>query len=156
MTQRKLAASLLFAGLFTVPAFAEEVIVYTTPTTTTYYYAPAPATTYYYAPSTTYATPSLAEIYTPAADPILVEERITVTAPSLTEDQAITRDVVDTLAYDSRLSGRIGVETRNNTVELSGRVGTPGQVRIAERDARSVPGVREVQNSIRPSVGGSY
>jgi osmotically-inducible protein OsmY len=41
-------------------------------------------------------------------------------------------------------------------VELSGRVATPGQVRIAERDAKSVPGVREVQNSIRPSVGGSY
>ena len=148
MTKRqKLAASLLTAGLFTAPAFAEEVVVYTVPTTT--YYYTQPSTTYYY-------TPSLAELYAPAPSPILVEERITVTAPSLTEDQAITRDVVDTLAYDARLSGRIGVETRNNVVELSGRVGTPGQVRIAERDAKSVPGVREVQNSIRPSVGGSY
>ena len=132
MTKRRILAASLLTGFFTVPAFADEVV-----------------TTYYY-------TPSLAEIYAPAPEPVLVEERITVIAPSLTEDQAITRDVVDTLAYDSRLSGRIGVETRNNTVELSGRVATPGQVRIAERDAKSVPGVREVRNSIRPSVGGSY
>lgn len=154
---RRLSASLLITGLAAAPAFADEVIVYTTPTPT-YSYAPPPATTYYYAPSTTYYTPSLAEIYTsPVVEtPTVVEERIIVTAPLLTESEAINRDVVDTLAYDSRLSGRIGVETRNHTVELSGRVATPGQVRIAERDAKSVPGVREVQSSLRPSVGGSY
>jgi len=150
--RRKLALSMLLAGFVAAPALAEEVLVYTVPTvpTTTYYYTPPPATTTYY------YTPSLAELYAPAPTPVIVEERVIVTAPTLTEDQAINRDVVDTLAFDPRLSGRIGVETRNNTVELSGRVATPGQVRIAERDAKSVPGVREVQNSIRSSVGGSY
>ena len=149
---RKLHAALLLAGLFSAPAFAEEVIVYTTPPATTYYYT-QPTTTYYY------TTPSLTEIYTPTYTPTVIEvddrERIIVTAPPLSENQAITRDVVDTLAADPRLSGRIGVETRNNVVELSGRVTTPGQVRIAERDAKSVPGVRDVQSLLRSSVGGS-
>lgn len=134
-------AALLLAGLAAAPAFAEEVTVYT-----------QPSTTYYY------TTPSLAEIYTTPTTIEVVEERpqVIVTAPLLTRDQAITQDVVDTLASDPRLSGRIGVETRNRTVELSGRVATPGQVRMAERDAKSVPGVREVQSQLRSSVGGSY
>jgi hypothetical protein len=147
--RRMIPAALLLASVAAAPAFAEEVIVYTTPATTTYYYT-QPATTYYY-------TPSLAEIYTPTTIEVVEERpRVIVTAPALTEDEAINRDVVDTLASNPRLSGRIGVETRNNTVELSGRVATPGQVRIAERDAKSVPGVREVQSQLRPSVGGSY
>ena len=159
--RRKISLSLLLAGLVAAPAFAEEVLVYRVPTvpTTTYYYTqPAPTTTYYYTePATTtyHYTPSLAELYAPSETPVVIEERVIVTAPTLTEDQAITRDVVDTLASDPRLSGRIGVETRNNVVELSGRVTTPAQVRIAERDAKSVPGVRDVQSTLRPSVGGS-
>jgi hypothetical protein len=150
MNLRIIPASLLLAGALAAPALAEEVIVYSPPTTT--YYYTAPTTTYYY------STPSLTEIYTPTYRPTVIEvdERVVVTAPSLTQDEAITRDVVDTLVADSRLGGRIGVETRNNTVELSGRVTTPGQARIAERDARSVPGVREVQSQLRSSVGGSY
>jgi osmotically-inducible protein OsmY len=70
-----------------------------------------------------------------------------------TEDQLITNEVVNTLANDPRLSGYIGVETRNREVSLYGRVTTPGQVERAERDARSVDGVRDVHNYVRPKVG---
>ena len=53
------------------------------------------------------------------------------------------------------ISGLIGVETRDSVVRLSGWTRTSGQARHAERDARSVGGVRYVQNEIRPRVGGS-
>ena len=55
---------------------------------------------------------------------------------------------------DPYISGRIGVETRDNEVTLSGSTTTPGQARRAARDAYSVPGVRNVSNEIRPKVGG--
>ena len=80
---------------------------------------------------------------------------ITVEAPVLTEDQAITEDVVDLLASNPYLSGTIGVETRDNDVTLSGSVTTPGQVRRAIRDTKSVAGVRTVNNELRSKVGGS-
>ena len=141
---------LLLAGLISAPAFAEEVVVYryATPSLVEIYSEPV-------APDRTLVTERV--VYEPVVyAPAVVEERVIVTAPPLSEDQAITRDVVDTLVTNPRLSGRIGVETRNNTVSLTGRVATPGQVRAAERDAKSVPGVREVQSELRPSVGGSY
>lgn len=158
---RKLTASFVLAAAgFAAPALGAEIVqVYTVPATTTYYYS-EPATTYYYtyttptvtetytAPSMTYTTPSVT--YTTPT----VTETIIVTTPSLTEDQAITRDVVDVLAADPRLSGRIGVETRRNAVTLSGQVNSSRQIDIASRDAYGVPGVREVNNELRPRVGG--
>ena len=133
-----------------VPAFAasEE--------TTSAYIAPAPsyvvtqpATTYYYVPSTNdYA-------YVPSATTVYYEEPpIVVQAPPVTSDEAINADVVDTLASDPRLSGRIGTDTFNGNVTLNGRVGTPFQAQLAEQDARSVDGVNDVDNRIRPVVGG--
>ena len=74
-------------------------------------------------------------------------------APRLTEDQQINSDVVDSLASDPYLSGRIGVQTRDRDVNLTGTVGTPGQIRRAVRDARSVPGVDHVSSELRPRVG---
>jgi len=122
--------------------------------TTTYYYTPAPVTTYYYTspPATTYYYP---RTYEPTVIEVRTEPAITVEAPLLTEDQAINADVVDRLAGDPWLSGRIGVETRNNDVTLSGTVTTPGQVRRAINDTRTVPGVRSVNNELRSRVGGS-
>lgn len=113
----------------------------TSTTTTTYYYSEPPVTTTYYRPVVT-------EVY--EAPP-----RIVVEAEPIGVDEAITYDVVDTLAADDRLSGRIGVETYDRRVELSGIVTTPGQARIAARDAMSVPGVREVNSQLRTRVGGS-
>jgi hypothetical protein len=171
----------LLAGLLAVtalaavvPAVAADVIEVSTPATTHYYYVPstststaryvaeptttyyvAPATTYYTAPTTTYYGAPATTYYTaPAVTEVIYEAPpITVEAPRLTEDQRITEDVVSVLASDPYLSGRIGVETRDQDVNLSGSVTTPGQVRRAVRDAKSVWGVRNVTSEIRPRVG---
>jgi osmotically-inducible protein OsmY len=83
-------------------------------------------------------------------------EAMVVTAPRRTEDQAITAEVIDNIAYDPRITnGNIGVETRRGTVELSGLVTTPGQADAARRDAQAVPGVVDVQSTIRSKVGAS-
>ena len=136
------------AGAFALAAAAmpalAEVVEYR-------YYYPAPTTTYYYTePATTYYYPApVTEVYYRAPD-------VVVTAPRYyNDDLRITDDVVGVLASDSRLSGKIGVETWRNDVTLTGRVSTPGQARIAERDAKSVSGVRDVSNQLRTSVGGS-
>ena len=91
-----------------------------------------------------------------AAEPILVERSapIYVERYRLHEDQIITEAVKDELAADPYLDPRsIAVETEKNVVSLSGLVGTPGQARIAARDAQRVEGVKEVRNYIRSRVG---
>jgi hypothetical protein len=117
-------------------AFAQDtVIVYTTPRPADYYYVPDAMDYYYEAPVDYYAPP------------------IRVYRRRATEDQLITQDVVDELADDPRLSGRIGVETYRSEVTLRGRVSTPGQADRAGRDASRVAGVSDVHNELRPSVG---
>ena len=151
----KLGASLVAAAL-AVPAIpavaATEVIEVVTPARTEVYHAPP--STYYHSPGTTYyyTPPATTTYYYTTTD--RAAPPITVEAPYLTRDQRITSDVVDAIAYDPRVSGRIGVETRDNEVTLSGSTPTPGQARHAERDARGVAGVRHVNNEIRPRVGG--
>jgi hypothetical protein len=135
----KLSATLVAATLAVVaaPAIAETLYVYTPPERTVY--APVETTTtddyytYYTAPTTT----------------------ITVYGTRADEDDLITNDVVAKLAFDPRISGKIGVETNNNVVTLNGRVSTPGQAQRADFDAHSVEGVSEVQNRLRTRVGGS-
>jgi hypothetical protein len=162
MNRKTFLASLVAAALAPVaaPAVAAQVIeTYTMPSTTYYVepvtttYVPA-TTTYYVAPASTetytyytaprtyyYPTSSVREVY--EAPPIVVE------APALTTDQAINNEVIDRLASNPRLSGRIGVETYDRNVELTGVVTTPRQSELAERDARGVIGVRSVQNDLR-------
>ena len=126
--------------------------------------APAMAATYYYVPS----DPDLqSRYYVPSTDDtqtyyyvtqgpsyvISEEPAVIVEAPRWTEDQRLTNDVVDVLASDRYLSGRIGVETYDRDVRLSGSVTTPGQVRRAVRDAQGVPGVDHVTSELRPKVG---
>jgi osmotically-inducible protein OsmY len=60
------------------------------------------------------------------------------------------------IGNDSRLTGTVGVETRDSNVTLTGLLTTPGQARMAGQDAREVDGVRNVENRIRTKVGGSY
>ncbi len=86
-------------------------------------------------------------VYVPAA-PIIVTEVRTI------DDEFITRGVVDTLANDSRLAGRIGVESIDGVVGLSGIVTTAGQSLQAERDAKAVSGVRHVHNQLATRMGG--
>ena len=92
--------------------------------------------------------------------PVVVERRvvqpaITIEERRLSEDERIQLAVMDRIATNPRISGKIGVESRDSVVKLSGYTRTVGQARHAEQDARSVLGVKYVQNEIRPRVGGS-
>jgi osmotically-inducible protein OsmY len=82
------------------------------------------------------------------------ESAIIVTEARPTDDAIINADVVEALASDSRLAGRIGVQTLDREVELSGIVTSPGQSMQAERDAKSVYGVRNVRNLLSTRIGG--
>lgn len=90
---------------------------------------------------------------TPVAEAARAEDSITITKPRLTEDQRIHAEVMERLASNPRLTGRVGVESHDSVVYLSGRLATPGQVDLAERDARSIRGVRAVQNEIQSRIG---
>jgi BON domain-containing protein len=80
--------------------------------------------------------------------------QIIVTETRGNQDLLITRGVVNALSQDARLAGRIGVETLDGDVELTGIVTTAGQSRQAERDAMSVSGVRHVHNELATRIGG--
>ena len=162
MDKRILAAAIGIVSAATLavvaPAsYAAEVVEITSPTTTRHYYVPPSTTTYYYVPpsSATYTPPLTSYYYEPTVVEVRTAPAITVEAPVLSEDQAITEDVVDVLASNPYLSGTIGVETKDNDVTLSGSVTTPGQVRRAVRDTKSVAGVRTVNSELRSKVGGS-
>ena len=99
--------------------------------------------------TTTETRPVLVTDRTLEREPIVVQER------RLTEDERIQAEVMHRIANNPRLSGLVGVESRGSVVRLSGWTRTVGQARHAESDARSVMGVKYVQNEIRPRVGGS-
>ena len=154
-----LAASTAIAA----PAFARTVTDYSyacDPDTktcveskTVVYDDAIPATTAYVAP--TYVAPStVTTYYEPVSTVTYVEDPIIVTAPYMSEDQAITSEVMDRIYNDPGISGRVGVDTFNNTVTLTGRVATPWQADKAQRHAQNTPGVREVNNELRSRIGG--
>jgi hypothetical protein len=100
--------------------------------------------------------PATAIVPVQAAEPapdIPAQPAITVTEQRLTEDQRIQLQVMDALARNTTLSGKVGVEARDQVVNLSGYLMTNGQVMRAGREAGSVMGVRYVVNEIRPRVG---
>ena len=86
--------------------------------------------------------------------PVVRSEPVKVTSPRM--DTVIQQDVINALRANERLSGRLGVETYQNVVYLTGRVTTPGMVRTAVREARRIDGVQRVDYEIRTIVGGSY
>lgn len=169
MTRPNLLASLVAAAVASTaaPALAAQVIetynlepvttTYVAPATTYYYVAPARTEPYYNAPlrTGTYSTqPGIREVYEAPASyytrpGVREAPAIIVEAPTLTRDQAINDDVVDRLASNPKLSGRIGVDTYDRNVELTGVVTNPRQAELAERDARGIAGVRDVQNELR-------
>ena len=94
----------------------------------------------------------------PVAVPVVersVAPAITIEEQRLTEDQRIQAVVMDRLATAPNISGKIGVESRDSVVTLSGWTTTAMQADRAGRTARGVIGVRYVQNEIRPRIGGS-
>ena len=90
-----------------------------------------------------------------AQDFVAPDSPIVVTSPRLTQDELINQQVVEALAGDARLSGRIGVQTLDQEVELSGIVTNASQSRRAEQDAMGVYGVRHVRNTLATRIGTS-
>ena len=84
-----------------------------------------------------------------AQPPVTVEQR------RLTLDERIQGNVIDAIYSMPNVSGKIGVESHNAVVTLSGYTMTAGQAWRAARTAGSIDGVRYVQNDIRPRLGGS-
>ena len=75
----------------------------------------------------------------------IMEQRLT--------DERIQAAVMNVIAGNRNLSGRVVVESKDQVVNLSGHLMTSGQVHRAGRDAGKVTGVRYVVNEIRPLVG---
>lgn len=69
-------------------------------------------------------------------------------------DENLRLQVVDALGRTPSLHGAIAVESRESVVRLSGYTITAGQAHRAGRAAASVPGVKRVQNDLRPRLGG--
>jgi len=68
-------------------------------------------------------------------------------------DERLRVQVVDALGRSPGISGVIAVESHESVVRLSGYTLTAGQAHRAGRAAASVPGVRRVQNDLRPRIG---
>jgi len=160
MKNTRIAVLILAAGTsFAASAWADTVTYPLTNATTfardpvTGTWVELPVVVYrpaYEPPRVAYVEPA-----TVAYPAVPAEAPIIVTAPrDASDDYLINRDVADNLAADPSLRGHIETQTFRNTVTLGGRVTTPGMVDRAERDAQSVEGVRDVENRIRPSVGG--
>jgi len=91
----------------------------------------------------------------PIVERSVAQPPITVETRRLTEDERIQAQVIDKLASTEQLSGKIGVESHDAVVRLSGWTRTAGQAWRAGNVAGSIMGVKYVQNEIRPRVGGS-
>ena len=96
------------------------------------------------------------------ADTTYVTQPNAALAPPLATPAADTPQIAYLDTWEREVDGqedpalvdsRIGVETFDRDVHLSGSVGTPGQVRRAVRGARSVAGVDSVSHELRPRVG---
>ena len=93
--------------------------------------------------------------------PLAVVERevtqpgITVEERRLSRDESIQLAVMDLLRGSDRITGQVGVESNDAVVRLSGWTMTAAQAHRAGQAARSVQGVRYVENEIRPRIGGS-
>ncbi len=95
----------------------------------------------------------------PAAGPLVYAVNTQQGEPSIMvtarrgDDQRINDGVIAAIAGDARISGRIGVDTFNAGVTLTGRVMTPAMAERAVSDARGVAGVQEVTSYLRARVG---
>ena len=91
----------------------------------------------------------------PVVDRSISQPGIRVEDRRLSADERIQAQVIDKLANIQHVSGKIGVESHDSVVTLSGWTTTAGQASRAGREARVVIGVKYVQNEIRPRIGGS-
>ena len=91
----------------------------------------------------------------PVVERSVVQPAITVEDRRMSRDERIHSLVMDRLATSRNISGKIGVESQDAVVRLSGYTLTAAQAYRAGREAGSIEGVRYVQNEIRPRIGGS-
>ena len=94
-----------------------------------------------------------AHVAAPARPAPAAEPPITITGQRLPVDVRIQAEVMDVLARNDTFTGKVGVESKDRIVTLSGYLMTQGQVWRAARDAGRVQDVRYVVNEIRPRVG---
>ena len=97
------------------------------------------------------ASPAIA----PAPQRSATQPQITIEEKRLTVDERIQADVMDRIASLQNVSGKIGVESHEAVVTLTGYTSTAGQASRVGREARSIIGVKSVENLIRPRIGGS-
>ena len=127
-----------------------ETVVTTTTTTTIEPAVPAESLTTNETVVTT-APETSPQLNVPAPSvPITIEDR------RMSMDERIQSDVMDKLAASPNISGKIGVESKDAVVTLTGYTTTSGQAYRAGRYAGSVEGVKYVQNDIRARIGGTY
>lgn len=91
----------------------------------------------------------------PRVEPSAPQPRIYVEQRRFTTDERIQAQLLDVLASAPDVSGKIGVESNDSVVTLSGWTTTAAQARRAARYAYGIDGVKSVQNEIRARVGGS-
>ncbi len=91
----------------------------------------------------------------PVVEQSVAQPPITVEQRRLTEDQRIQSLVMDEILAAPHMTGKIGVESHDAVVTLTGWTNTSGQAYRAGMYAHRVSGVRYVENQIRPRVGGS-
>jgi hypothetical protein len=92
-------------------------------------------------------------IQAPVMERTAATENLNVYGQRKTEDEFITEDVVNALRNDSRIHGKIGVDTFRKVVTLTGRVTTPGQVdRISHVARGAVARDVEIRNDVRSIV----
>ncbi|MCM1129549.1 MAG: BON domain-containing protein [Alistipes senegalensis] len=76
------------------------------------------------------------------------------TAGQYVDDAAITAEVKGKIfAHKDLSAAEINVETYKGTVQLSGFVSNPSQIKMAGEIARDVKGVKKVDNSLKLKSG---
>lgn len=166
----KLRNAALVAALAAVTATAWATSEYVSTTTTSYSDLDQDAVVVYNEPAAAPAQPVITETLTtnetvivpaepaPAAAPVVehsVVPPLTIEDRRLTEDQRIQALVMDKLAAAPNISGKIGVESNQQVVTLTGYTVTAAQGQRAGRLAGSVDGVKSVNNELRARIGGS-
>ena len=91
----------------------------------------------------------------PVVEQSVVQPSLTIEDRRMTEDQRLQALVMDKLGAATNISGKIGVESNQQVVTLSGYTVTAAQGQRAGRLAGSVEGVKSVNNEIRARIGGS-
>jgi hypothetical protein len=89
----------------------------------------------------------------PVVERSVAQPPVTVETRRLSVDERIQGQVMDAIYNMPNISGRIGVESHDAVVTLSGYTMTSGQAWRAARTAGNIYGVRYVQNDIRPRIG---